>query len=1003
MTSLCGIANVNRALALAVISCGCTSAFAADDGASFFESKIRPLLIQRCFECHSAAKTSGGLALDTRAGWERGGDSGPAIVPGKPEESLLIKAVSYTDLALAMPPEKAGGKLSVAEIAALGEWVRRGAPDPRVFAAQIGGMTEVEAKSWWAFQPIAEPPVPAVKAPAAFVHNEIDHFILARLEGTELGPAPPADRRTLIRRATYDLTGLPPTPEDVDAFVHDPSPGAFAKVIERLLESRHYGEAWGRHWLDVARYADTAGENTDRPLPHMWRYRNWVFDALNRDVPFDDFVRLQLAGDVLRSAQTGAAHTEGIIATGYLALARRFGHDSDKDAHLMHEDVIDNLGKAFLGLSIACARCHDHKYDPVSNEDYYALYGIFASSRFSFAGCEAKGQPRDLVAMLTAAEAEELKRPWRERMTQCDVRLNEIAAQTRQGRERIKHDMVAANRVLAAADVAEGGSVSLGDGPTEPLDGITVRKGEILMLSVSPRASHGADSTRVEWEIVEVGGEGRRWSVADLIHTLLAGNPHTGASRDAGPEAQWCFLDMADGPAFLDEKLEVVEGHTEINAWRNGDTPSVFVNTADQPVSVWTSLPPRSFFVHPGPRGPVAVAWLSSIDGVVAVTARVGDVHPAAGGDGVAFSLEHIASADVGRALAGAGELARERAEIIRRRDAEAGTEPLAPVAFAVVEAEARNVRLHQRGDPEVPGNEVTRHWLAVFGGEPVPPGAGSGRRELAEWIVRHPLSSRVIVNRVWQGHFGKGLVSTPNDFGSRGQRPTHSELLDWLCARFEKDGRHLKALHRLIMASAAYQRASAAGETGAPADPDNRLLAYFDRRRLSAEELRDSLLAAGGNLDSTPGAAHPFPAEATWTFTQHNPFSAVYDDDKRTAYQMVQRQRRHPFLALFDGADPNTSTAARQTTTAPTQALFFLNDPFFHSQAARLAASLLTLPRDAERLRRAFRVALQREPTAGEQEWAARFLAAYPGTLEEKWSGCVRVLLAGNEFIHLD
>jgi len=1006
--------SMSRTTFIAIVLCGCTTLFAADDDAAFFESKIRPLLIARCFECHSGKKTSGGLALDTRAGWEKGGDSGPAIVPGKPDESVLIKAVSYTEPDLAMPPETGGGKLSVAEIAALGEWVRRGATDPRVSAAHIGGMTESESKSWWAFQPIAEPPVPAVKAPAAVVYNEIDSFILARLEGTELAPAPMADRRTLIRRATYDLTGLPPTPQDVEAYVDDASPDAYAKVVERLLDSPRYGEAWGRHWLDVVRYADTAGENTDRPLPHMWRYRNWVFDAFNRDLPFDEFVRLQLAGDVLRSSQTGAAHTEGIIATGYLALARRFGHDSDKDAHLMHEDVIDNLGKAFLGLTIACARCHDHKYDPVSNEDYYALYGIFASSRFSFAGCEAKGQPRDLVAMLTAAEAEALKRPWRERMAESDLRLNEIAAQTQSARERMAHGMATANRVLAAADVAEGGSVSLGEGQKEPLDGIRVRKGEILMLLVSPRGSHGADSTRVEWEIAEVGGGGRRWSVADLIQTLLAGNPHAATSTDATltvatspvdarePIAQWCFLDMADGPAFLNEKLAAVEGHGEIKAWRNGDTPSVFVNSADQPVSVWTTLPPRSFFVHPGPRGPVAVAWLSPFDGVVAVTGSVGDIHPA-GGDGVAFSLQHVASADVGAALAGTGGLASERAEIVRRRDAELGPEPVAPVAFAVVEAEATNVRLHQRGDPEKPGDEVSRHWLTVFGGDLVPPGAGSGRRELAEWIVRNPLSSRVIVNRVWQGHFGKGLVGTPNDFGSRGQRPTHAELLDWLCAQFEKEGRHLKALHRLIMTSAAYQRASAAGETSMQADPENRLLAHFNRRRLSAEELRDSLLVAGGNLDPTPGEAHPFPAESTWTFTQHNPFSAVYDNDKRTAYQMVQRQRRHPFLSLFDGADPNASIADRQTTTAPTQALFFLNDPFFHAQAARLAGSLLGLPGDEDRLRRAFGVALQREPTPGEQEWAARFLAAYPGTLEEKWSGCVRVLLAGNEFIHLD
>ena len=259
------------------------------------------------------------------------------------------------------------------------------------------------------------------------------------------------------------------------------------------------------------------------------------------------------------------------------------------------------------------------------------------------------------------------------------------------------------------------------------------------------------------------------------------------------------------------------------------------------------------------------------------------------------------------------------------------------------------------------------------------------------------------MVNRIWQGHFGHGIVRTPNDFGSRGERPTHPELLEWLSARFEKEGRSIKSLHRLIMSSAAYQRASTVSEMAATRDADNRLLSHFTRRRLTAEELRDSLLASGGNLDLTPGAAHPFPPEATWSFTQHGPFNAIYDNAKRTAYQMVQRQRSHPFLTLFDGADPNASTATRQLTTVPTQALYFLNDPFFHSQAARLTASLTALPDDTARLRHAFRTTLQREPTDDEQTWAEDFLKSYPGTAEEKWTACSRVLLAGNEFIHLD
>ena len=971
----------------------------AEDSLKHFESRIRPVLVERCVECHGAEKQKGGLRLDSRAGWESGGESGAAIVPGDLEKSLLIKAIHYTESDLKMPPEKKGGKLSAREVADFEAWVKAGAPDPRVVEARIGGMNATDAKTWWSFQPISQPPIPAIKAADAALSNDIDRFILAGLEAAGLEAAPPADRRTLIRRATYDLTGLPPTPEETEAFTDDTSSDAFAKVVERLLASPHYGEQWGRRWLDVARYADTAGENTDRPLPHIWRYRNWVFDAFNRDLSFDDFVRLQLAGDVLRADQTGAAHSDGIVATGYLAVARRSGHDSDKEVHFMHEDVIDNLGKAFLGLSIACARCHDHKFDPVTAQDYYALYGMLASSRFSFPGCEAKGQPRDLVPMLTPAETDALKAPWRERRAQSEPRLKEIATQSKPARERLKHDVTVAKRVLAAANVAEGGSVTFDDGQKQPLERIAVRKGEILLLVVDPRGNYGADSTRVEWELAEVGGAARRWNVSDLVPALLAGNPSVAA---ASSDAQWCFLDMKDGPALLSEKVESVEGHAELKSWRSGSAPTVWVNTSDKPVAAWTSLAAHAFFVHPGPQGPVAIAWVSPGDLEVSVKGRVTDVHPG-GGDGVAFSLEHIAAGGCGPSLASLGTLASEESEIIRVRDAEAGPEPVAPVAFAVVEAGPVNVRLQQRGDPEKPGEEVPRRWLSIFGGEAVPPGAGSGRLALAEWIVRSPLSTRVMVNRIWQGHFGHGIVRTPNDFGSRGERPTHPELLEWLSARFEKEGRSIKSLHRLIMSSAAYQRASTVSEMAATRDADNRLLSHFTRRRLTAEELRDSLLASGGNLDLTPGAAHPFPPEATWSFTQHGPFNAIFDNAKRTAYQMVQRQRSHPFLTLFDGADPNASTATRQLTTVPTQALYFLNDPFFHSQAARLAASLTALPDDTARLRHAFRTTLQREPTDDEQTWAEDFLKSYPGTAEEKWTACSRVLLAGNEFIHLD
>ncbi|MEY4200138.1 MAG: hypothetical protein RLZZ265_1878 [Verrucomicrobiota bacterium] len=957
------------------------SVVAANSGTDFFESKIRPLLVEHCYECHSGEKTKGGLSLDTRAGWQKGGHSGAVIVPGKPEESLLIKAVRYQDKELAMPPQKHGGKLSDPKITMLTEWVRQGAPDPRKALAKVGGMKADDAKDWWAFRALPR----AEGKPAS---ARIDAFIHDQLAAKSVKPSAAADPRTLIRRATYDLTGLPPTPEEVEAFVADRSPEAFAKVVERLLASPQYGVQWGRHWLDVVRYADTAGENTDRPLMHAWRYRNWVFDAFNRDLPYDAFVRHQLAGDILCDKLAAQQRSEGIVATGYLAIARRFGHDIDKDMHLTFEDVIDNVGKNFLGLTTGCARCHDHKYDPITAQDYYALYGIFGSTRFAFPGCEPKGQPRDMVPLVPAAQVEAMMKPWRERNAKTEAEQKRRAEIASAAQKTLAGAAGQNTRRLASAQVGEGQSVDFATVAGEALQRIAVRKGEVLQLVVSPNANHGADSTLIEWSIRENGGAGRTWSVADLVRSLTRNNPHSG--RDG---AQWCFIEVTPkGAHFLIEKADSIDGNSALKKWSLGDTPSVFVNSANQRVMVWTTLPAESFFVHPGPNRPVAVAWVSPLDGEVAVTGRVADVHPAKL-DGVAFELHHVATPGYGPALVSVGNA-------LNNQPAEIEPAPVIPVAYAVAEAKAQNARFQQRGDPEKLGDEVPRRWLSILGGDKVAADTGSGRKELGDWIAKSPLAARVMVNRIWEWHFGQGLVRSSNDFGARGEKPTHPELLDWLAVKFVESGFSVKAMHRLILSSAAYQRASAAPSA---TDPDNRLLAHFPRRRVTAEEMRDSLLAASGQLDVTPAEAHPFPAEATWKFTQHNPFNAVYETNKRSAYLMVQRQRRHPFLSLFDGADPNATTAARQTTTVPTQALYFINDPFFHAQAAAFAAKLNKLPDDDKRISEAWRILYQRKPTAAETQRTKAFLASYPADNASKWAAQVRVLLASNEFLHVD
>ncbi|MBI1347976.1 DUF1553 domain-containing protein [bacterium] len=944
------------------------------EGRDFFEKQVRPLLVQRCYECHGGTKAGGGLSLQTAKGWQHGGESGPAIVPGKPDESLLIEAIQYRSLE--MPPSDAGGKLPDHEIAILSKWVAMGAPDPRDGRDIIGGMDRQAAESWWAFQPL-----PVLDAPLDVLRDaqHIDALLQREIEAQGLTAVDAADKRTLLRRLTYDLQGLPPTSESVAAFLADTSPTAFSKAIDQLLESPQYGVQWGRHWLDVVRYADTAGENTDRPLPHAWRYRNWVIDAFNRDLAYDEFVRMQIAGDLLSQDLDDNQRAEGIIATGYLAIARRFGHDIDKDMYLTYEDVIDNLGKNFLGLTLGCARCHDHKYDPVSAEDYYALYGIFESTQFAFPGCEPKGQPRDLVPLMKQAGIAALMAPWQAEVAKVVAEKQRRQMQAQAATETLRAHWVPSQKTLAKSPVGEGASV--------PFDErLMVHRGELMLLTVFPNASHGADSTLVEWTIRETAGDERTWSVAELVPELLRANPWP-----AGQEATWSFLDVTDGPVFLSEQRAGLSGNNQLSAWSLGSEPSVFVNSGEQPATVWTSLPARSFFVHPGHNRPVAVAWTSPVDGEIVVQGRVADAHPA-GGDGVAFELNHLAASELGPALADVGRAAVGLPD--------AGPPPTIPVAYAVIDRDSKNTRFHERGDPEKLGAEIPRRWLTVFGGTEVPANTGSGRVALAEWVAHHPLMARVMVNRLWEWHFGKGLVRSSNDFGARGEPPSHPELLDFLAAKFVQSGYSVKAMHRLILHTAAYQRQSA---TPTATDPGNQWLAHFSRRRLSAEELRDSLLAVSGKLDMTLATAHPFPPEATWTFTQHNPFNAVYETDRRSAFLMVQRQRRHPFLALFDGADPNASTPTRQTTTVPTQALYFMNDPFFHEQAETFARSLLTIAEEDARLQDAYRQVLQRTPTSAEQQRLRRFVEQYPGSRAEQWAALARVLLASNEFLYVE
>ncbi|HEY2909658.1 MAG TPA: DUF1553 domain-containing protein, partial [Gemmataceae bacterium] len=765
----------------------------------------------------AAKKVKGELRLDTRDGLLKGGTTGPSIVPGDPAKSLLIKAIRHGDPDLKMPPEK---KLAAAEIADLEAWVKMGAPDPRTGSTAAKKLDLESARQFWSFKPLVKPAVPKDSS------NPIDAFILAALKTKGLTPAPTADKRTLIRRVTYDLIGLPPTPEEIAAFLEDESPDAFMKLVDRLLASSAYGERWGRHWMDVVRYADTAGDNSDYPIPQMYRYRNWIIEAFNRDLPYDEFVRQQIAGDLLPSKNEEDRRAK-LIATGYLANTKRFGsyEDARYPWYLTYEDQIDNLGRTFLGLTINCARCHDHKFDPISQQDYYALYGFFSSTRYPRPGIELDKVQRDFVPLATADEIAKSQKERAGKQRELDAEVAKVSA-----------DKKAAEKQLAAAEKIK-------------------------------------DETE------------RKKRVAELNKKVNS----------------------------LKQKIKAAQQQSE--------------KFARQPLPFET---------------------------VYAV--------------------------------------------------AEGKTEGKKKVGNACVQI---------KGDPERLGPEVPRRFPSVLGEQTLPDGErGSGRLHLANWITdpRNPLTARVMVNRIWQYHFGKGLVRTASNFGKLGLPPTHPELLDWLASEFIARGWSVKAMHRLILSSRTYQQASRGDDANAKIDVANDFLWRFDQRRLDAESIRDTLLAVGGNLDRAPGGQHPFPAMSTWNFTQHHPFKAVYDSEKRSVYVMAQRFQRHPFFALFDGADTNASTDRRLVSTTPLQALYLMNDPFVHSQAKKFAKRLLGREAESvERIQSAYLLLFGRPPTGAEITAAQEYLTAVAKKIggkqatEAAWESLARALFLSNEFVYLD
>jgi mono/diheme cytochrome c family protein len=810
--------------------------FSAEDIA-FFEKEVLPILKANCYKCHGEGRPRGGLRLNSRENLLQGGDTGPAISLEKPEESLLLKAVRYED-GLEMPPKN---RLTAPQVATLAQWVKKGAPWSKTAAEgptketphapkHSGGVVTAEAKKYWAYQPVQRPAVPEVKN-KSWVQNSVDAFVLAKLEAKGLSPAPTADKVALLRRATYDLTGLPPTPEEVDAFVKDTAPDAYEKLIDKLLASPHYGEKWGRHWLDLVRYAETNGYERDGPKPFAWRYRDYVIRSFNADKPYDRFLLEQLAGD-----EIDRDNPEAIIATGYYRLGLWDDEPADPKQARFDEfdDLVATTSQVCLAMTMNCARCHDHKIDPIPQKDYYRLLAFF----------------RDIPPFSDS------------RNTESRNNLTDISPpderKENEAKQRQREDLMQELRAKLTA-----------------LEEEAIKK----MPAADQRASEGRERPKVVAKVKE-------------------------------------FMTKDQAAAYEKAKL-----HLDLLR-------------RERPKSRIMALSVNRCLVKPPPT--------------------------------------HVMI----------------------------------------------------RGNPNSPGALVEPGFPAVLGtADPVipppdPEARTSGRRQVfARWIASptNPLTARVMANRLWQHHFGRGIVASTNDFGKFGTPPTHPELLDWLASEFVAGGWHMKRMHRLLMLSNTYRMSSQGNPTALWLDPANNLFWRFNMRRLNAEEVRDSVLAVSGRLNRKmygPSVFPPIPKEVLAGQSipgQGWGHSPPEEAARRSIYVHVKRSLLVPVLAIHDQADTDTSCPVRYTTTVPTQALGMLNGQFMHEQATALAERLQhEAPNDrTAQVRRAIRLTTGRQPQTAEVQKDLAFLTEMETQQKLAPSAAMKLyclmILNTNEFVYLD
>jgi hypothetical protein len=928
----------------------------------FFERHVRPLLHARCVECHGPRVQKGGLRLDTRAGVLAGGDTGPAVEPGNPDESPLVAAIGHGD-ALRMPPKS---KLPAAEIATLTEWVARGAPWPEEAAAPAGGAAprpfDLEARArHWSFRPVRPVAIPEVRDPS-WPMTPVDRFVLAALEARGLRPAPDAGRRAWLRRATLDLTGLPPTHAEMEHFLNDSTADAHGRAIDRLLASPHHGERQARHWLDLVRWAETFGHEFDYDIPDAWRYRDYAVRAFNADLPYDRFLVEQIAGDLVpdprRDPRTG--RNESALGTAFWTLVEGTHSPVDlRDQQVRRvENQVDVLGKAVLGLTIACARCHDHKFDPIRQADYYALSGYLKSSRLVRTILDA---PEVFAA--PKAELDGLRR-------EVSARLGAVAS-----------PRSAVPRREAFADFEDGPDGWTAEGPA--FDPRPTAEGE-------PRLALDAMPPRLE-----------RWP-AGWMHSGLAADRLVGVLRSPTFPISNRFIHLRLAGRGGHVRI-VVDGFDKIRAPIYGGLTQE-VHHAEPAwmridVSMWQGhrayieVADGAILDYNGARTatPEGAGWIA-VDTVLLSD----DPPPADAGPGpVAIPLP-LANAEIAAAL---GRARRVAARI-----------PAPTFAPGLADGTPEDDAIHIRGNPRSLGDPAPRRFLEVLAGAAgTPDPAGSGRLALAQQVVDrdNPLTARVIVNRVWAQHFGVGLVATPDDLGAMGRPPSNPELLDWLADWFMSEGWSLKKLHRLLVTSRAYRMDSVPADAAAEsADPENLLLHRMPLRRLEAEALRDAMLAVSGRLDPRLGGPSVPPHLTPFMDGRGRPERSgpLDGDGRRTIYTNIRRNFLPPFLLAFDYPVPATTIGRRGVSNVPAQALALQNDPLVVELARAFAVRAANAAgEEAARVAWMFEAALGRPPSDGERIAVDAFLAGRPRPPAlDDWTELAHTLFNAKEFLHV-